>query len=91
MVGSRQPGDGRSQAAVGIEWASRISTIGMELAVPAGAGYWLDKRWDTQPWLLIAGAVLGFAVFMYHIFQLAGVIPDSRKRQRKQPDSSGQA
>jgi len=39
------------------------STLGIELVVSvligAGAGYWLDKRLNTFPWLTVIGLILG--------------------------------
>jgi F0F1-type ATP synthase assembly protein I len=33
------------------------------------AGYWLDGWIDSQPWFLLAGALLGIAVGMYNLFR----------------------
>jgi F0F1-type ATP synthase assembly protein I len=52
-------------------WASRISSIGFQMAVPPLAGWWGDNRWGTAPWLLIVGAVFGFGSGMLAIFKLA--------------------
>jgi ATP synthase protein I len=39
------------------------SALGVELVVSvligAGAGYWLDKRLNTFPWLTVIGLILG--------------------------------
>lgn len=39
------------------------SALGIELVVSvligAGAGYWLDKRLNTFPWLTVVGLILG--------------------------------
>jgi len=43
--------------------------LGAELAAPvvllAAAGYYLDSRWGSKPWLLIVGALLGSVVGLY--------------------------
>ena len=53
-----------------------ITTLGTEFAVSeiicAGAGYWLDQRFGTSPWLLVAGAVAGFALGLYQVIRGAG-------------------
>jgi ATP synthase protein I len=54
-----------------MEWASRISTIGLEFALPPLAGVGLDRWWGTGPWATVVGAVLGFAVGMMHILRVA--------------------
>ncbi|MGE3537246.1 MAG: AtpZ/AtpI family protein [Candidatus Tectimicrobiota bacterium] len=42
------------------------------VAIGGGAfgGYWLDARWGTAPWLLLAGALLGIVVGFYHFFSV---------------------
>jgi len=46
-----------------------ISTLGLEFAVAvalgAGAGFWIDKKWGLSPWGCVAGAFAGFALGMY--------------------------
>jgi len=43
-------------------------TLGIEimtaLMVPMGVGFWIDSIYDTTPWGLICGVLLGFAVVM---------------------------
>ena len=63
--------DQRSSLAAGLGWASRITNIGLQLALPPLGGMWLDKRWGTAPWLLILGAVLGFCMFMFELLRIA--------------------
>ena len=61
----------RSPLALGIEWASRITTLGFEFALPALLGNYLDGLWKTGPIGLLAGMVLGFAVGMVHLLWIA--------------------
>lgn len=68
---SQPPDDGRTAISRGMAWASQISNLGLELALPILAGYWLDQRWQTKPWLLIAGALLGISVFSLSVFRLS--------------------
>lgn len=53
--------NGQSGVAVGMYWATRISSVGFAIVLPALLGYWLDKKWGTSPWLVVVGACLGFA------------------------------
>jgi F0F1-type ATP synthase assembly protein I len=32
-----------------------------------GLGYWLDGRWNTAPWLLLTGLLLGIVVGFYEL------------------------
>lgn len=52
-------------------WATRVSGIGFEMAVPTVLGYWLDTRWGTTPWLVVTGACLGFIAAMLDFVSLA--------------------
>jgi F0F1-type ATP synthase assembly protein I len=65
------PPDERSPMAIAMEWSARITTIGLEMALPAGGGYWLDQRFHTLPVFATVGALLGFAVGFYHLLQMA--------------------
>jgi len=63
--------DGRSPIAIAIEWSTRLMTIGLEMALPAAAGYWLDLHISTSPVFVILGALLGFIAGMFHLLQIA--------------------
>ncbi len=65
------PPERRSNLSEGMEWASRISTVGLEFALPPLAGVGLDRWWGTSPWATVIGAVLGFAVGMMHLLRVA--------------------
>jgi F0F1-type ATP synthase assembly protein I len=52
-------------------WSSRITSIGFQFAVPVGFGWWLDRRWGTEPWLMVVGALLGFLTGTLALVQLA--------------------
>jgi F0F1-type ATP synthase assembly protein I len=64
--------DQRSPLSIGMSWASRISAIGFEFAVPPLAGYALD-RWLgwSKPGGILVGMIVGFLVGMMHILQIA--------------------
>lgn len=79
-------GDKRPPIVAAMQWVSQITTVSLELVIPSAAGYWLDERWGTGPWLLICGVLLGFTVFMYHLLQMAGMVGKGRGRPAE-PDS----
>ncbi|RMG33261.1 MAG: AtpZ/AtpI family protein [Planctomycetota bacterium] len=62
--------DGPHRLAVAMQWVSVITTIGMEMALPAVVGAWLDRRWNTSPWCVAVGAAIGFAVGITHLLQV---------------------
>jgi F0F1-type ATP synthase assembly protein I len=63
--------DGRSAMARGYVLASRASSIGLQMAIPAAVGWWVDSQWKTTPGFLIAGVVLGFVAAMFELVKLA--------------------
>lgn len=68
---STPPDDSRSSLARGMMWATQISTLCLELSLPMFAGYWLDQRWGTQPWLLLLGMGLGICIFSLGVIRLS--------------------
>ena len=67
----QRPEESRSILAVGFDWAARVTTIGLEFALPPLAGALIDGRFGTTPWATVAGAALGFAVGMAHVLRLS--------------------
>lgn len=53
-----------------MEWSARITTISMEMILPALVGYWLDQRWGTRPVFIILGTILGFTIGLMSLIQL---------------------
>ena len=64
--------EGNDGAARGVR---QLAGLGIEIALPVVllmfAGRWLDRRFGTAPWLLVAGAFLGMAVSFYTLFKAA--------------------
>jgi ATP synthase protein I len=63
--------ESQSLLSVGIAWASRITTIALELSVPAAVGFGLDRWLSTAPVATLLGASLGFVLFMLHTVRIA--------------------
>ncbi len=64
-----------------------ITTLGLEFAVAeilgAGLGFWLDKKYQSSPWLLVAGAVVGFMLGMYIVWRRAKDMEREKKNERR--------
>jgi ATP synthase protein I len=54
----------------GLAYAAGFSLFG-SVAAGCGLGWFLDKWLGTQPWLLIAGIVLGSAVGLFQFVRLS--------------------
>lgn len=61
----------RSILSVGYQWAVRISSIGLEFALPPLLGVLLDRWWHTAPLVTVVGSIGGFAVGMMHVLRIA--------------------
>ena len=62
----------RPPLAVAMEWVAKITTVALEMILPAIAGGFLDRRLGTQHWALV-GLVLGFVVGLWHLLQMTRV------------------
>lgn len=51
-----------------------LSAIGLEMGIAAALGYWLgawlDRRFDTAPWLMVGTLLLFVAVAFRNLFRL---------------------
>lgn len=66
-----KPQDSRPPLVVAMTWVNRLTTISIEMVLPAVLGYWGDKRWGTRPLLVAIGALLGFSIAMWHLLKIA--------------------
>lgn len=60
-----------SVVSLGVRWATRVTSIGLEFALPPLLGGYLDRRWGTGSILTIVGALFGFTAGMVHILAIA--------------------
>jgi len=67
--------DGRRQSPQELSSWHRLAGVGIEFIAAFGvcgwAGWWLDRKFETAPWLLIAGCGLGFAVGLWGLVKAA--------------------
>jgi len=49
---------------MGLEFAATVAALGL-------LGWFLDRRWNTSPWLLVAGIVVGFAAGLMTLIRAA--------------------
>lgn len=47
-------------------------SVPISIGIGYGAGWWLDNRLGTEPWLQIIGFLLGAAAGMVQILQVSG-------------------
>ena len=68
----------RAAAAAGSDaYQGAFEAVGSVL-IACAFGYWVDSRWDTKPWGLLVGTVVGFAAMVLRLVRLGKEIhPDS--------------
>jgi ATP synthase protein I len=72
----------RTPLGVGLQLASKVTTIGLEFALPAAAGYGLDSWLRTTPVATVIGVVLGFLVGMMHAVRISREFAGGRPPRR---------
>lgn len=54
-------------------------SVGIQMALPPGVGWWLDQRFKTTPWLTLLGVALGFSSGLWELLKLAKDSEDSSR------------
>lgn len=55
--------------AKGFEWVSKITTVALEMVVPAVIGTWLDQKFETR-FLGVLGLVVGVPLAIWHLVKM---------------------
>ena len=77
----------RSSFAEAHLWVSRLTTISLEMALPALLGHWLDTKWETKPVMTAIGAFLGFGCGLAHLLRMTKEA-ERKDRKSKSPSSN---
>jgi uncharacterized protein YqgC (DUF456 family) len=64
--------------ALAMEWVAKITTVALEMVLPAVGGGYLDRRLGTSHWALV-GVVLGVVVGMWHLLLMTKVKPNGKR------------
>lgn len=72
----------------------RFSGVGIEFAAAVAGftllGYWIDNRYESRPWGVLTGAVLGLVGGMYNLIRESlGAIREQRRSGDRDADSQG--
>ena len=51
-----------SMAGMGVELAGIVAVLTL-------GGWWIDQKWDTEPWLMLVGLVIGSVGGMYNLYR----------------------
>lgn len=78
--------DDRSPLAQALAWSSLVTTVSLEMVVPALIGYWIDRRLGTVMVFLMLGAILGMTGGIYHLVRLTALPGPGARGARKSSD-----
>jgi ATP synthase protein I len=76
---AKQP-EQRSALALGVEWASKVTTVALGFSVPPLLGFGLDRWWGSTPVATLIGIVLGFVSGLLQTVRLAKDLPGGSPR-----------
>jgi len=75
--------DDRAAVARALALVSTVTSISLEMVLPAVAGYWLDRRLGWLPGLTIVGGAAGLALGIWTLIRWAR---QEHARQAQPPD-----
>ena len=58
-----------SPIGIAMGWVAKITTVALEMVLPAAAGAWADDRWGTS-YLALLGLAVGVTVGIWHLVQM---------------------
>lgn len=67
-----------------MEWVAKITTVGLEMVLPAIGGGYLDRRLGTGYWTFI-GLVVGVVFGLWHLLQM------TKAQSGRSPTKDGKA
>lgn len=76
--------------AAAMEWVAKITTVGMEMVLPAVAGNYLDKYLQTGYWVVV-GVVLGGVLGFWHLMRMTRVVSNKQGPSNGEGSDGGSA
>jgi hypothetical protein len=78
--------------AAGMAWVSRITTISLEMVLPALGGWWLDQKFGTQFWIIV-GMMCGLVLGFWHLMKITRALPGDSpgKVDQSRPDQKSKS
>lgn len=74
----------RSFIATAVNWASRVTSIALEMVVPPVLGLWIDEKLGTGFVFVSLGAVLGFCTGMLSLLKMAKSVAQPNREKREE-------
>lgn len=64
--------DDRATHAIAYQWASRITTVSLEMVVPGALGIFVDRRLGTVVLFTLVGFGVGLTLGIVHLLRMTG-------------------
>jgi hypothetical protein len=71
--------------ALAMEWVAKITTVALEMFLPAVGGVYLDRYLGTNYWAMV-GLLVGVPFGIWHLIQMTRPRPGSEGSKRGSPD-----
>jgi hypothetical protein len=68
-----------------MEWVAKITTVALEMFLPAVGGGYLDRYLGTNYWAMV-GLLVGVPVGIWHLIQMTKPRGRGEGKQRGSPD-----
>ncbi len=73
-----------------VAWVSQVTSIALEMVVPAVLGLWIDQKLGTRFVFLLIGVILGLIASMLSLLHLARTVGERKaRRDRDDPGFPG--
>ena len=82
-IDSEEPGSFRTQA---LAYQGAVEAV-FAIVIGTGAGWWVDRRFETEPIGLVVGATIGFAAFVVRLIRLGSAMNRSPAPEALSGDS----
>jgi len=82
--------DDRSSIAQAWAWASRITSVALEMVLPGVLGYWLDQKLGTVMVFLVLGVILGMVGGLTHLVRMTQPQKNGPPSGESRPSNSTQ-
>jgi F0F1-type ATP synthase assembly protein I len=70
-----------------MRWAHLVTSIGIELVAPIAVGAWLDIKYQTKPWLMIVGVLVGVILGSLGLKRLIHELDKSKAQANQETQS----
>ncbi len=74
-----------------LQWASRLTTIALEMVLPGLGGFWLDQWLGTGVVFLILGVIAGFWLGLSHLLQISRAAAVGKRTLNDKPSQPEKA